>query len=91
MKTKGIETPIEGFAKPVELADRSGDGVDVSLVWLPASGSRAEHIVICVSDRRDGTYFEIDVEPYLALEVFYHPFVYRDFCRTHCQLDQVAV
>ena len=39
---------------------------------------REDKVVVCVRDRRDGAYFEILAEPYLALDVFYHPFAYRD-------------
>jgi len=31
-----------------------------------------------VCDTREGSYFEIPAEPYLALEVFHHPYAYRD-------------
>jgi hypothetical protein len=62
---------------PRELAHRSGDGVDVTLVWV--HDGNAHCIRVCVCDRREGAYFEIDAEPYLALDVFYHPYFYRDF------------
>ena len=65
-----------------ELAHRSSDGIDVTLVQV-ADGRYGrygeEHDVVCVLDRRDGAYFEIPAEPYLALDVCYHPIVYRDF------------
>jgi hypothetical protein len=65
-----------------ELAHRSSDGIDVTLVQV-ADGRYGrygeEHDVVCVLDRRDGAYFEIPAEPYLALDIYYHPFVYRDF------------
>jgi hypothetical protein len=60
-----------------ELAHRSDAGVDVTLVWI-RSGS-ADETRVCVSDLREGAYFEIAAEPYLALDVYYHPFAYRDF------------
>jgi hypothetical protein len=34
--------------------------------------------VVCVRDTREGICFEISTDPYLALEVYYHPFAYRD-------------
>lgn len=62
-----------------ELAHRSSGGMDVTLFWAPARGEdREDKVVVCVRDRRDGAYFEILAEPYLALDVFYHPFAYRD-------------
>ena len=43
------------------------------------AGLGPEEILVCVSDHRDGAYFEIPAEPHLALDVYYHPFAYRDF------------
>jgi hypothetical protein len=60
-----------------ELAHRSSDGMDVTLIWVQSDGE--DQAVVCVSDRREGAYFEIPTERYLALEVYYHPFAYRDF------------
>jgi hypothetical protein len=60
-----------------ELAHRSNDGIDVTLFWVQEGG---EHrAVVCVCDRREGSYFEILAESYLALDIYYHPFAYRDF------------
>jgi hypothetical protein len=61
-----------------ELAHRSGDGVEVTLVWVRGEGD-GDETVVCVSDHREGAYFEIPTEAYLALDVYYHPFAYRDF------------
>ena len=60
-----------------ELAHRSGDGMDVVLVRV--QGGDEDKAVVCVCDWRAGAYFEIPAEPYLALDVYYHPFAYRDF------------
>ena len=60
-----------------ELAHREGDGVDVTLLWVRAD--REDQALVCVYDRREGAYFEIPTERYLALDVYYHPFAYRDF------------
>jgi hypothetical protein len=62
-----------------ELAHRSSDGVDVTLVRLADGRDGEERDVVCVLDRREGAYFEIPAEPYLALDIYNHPFVYRDF------------
>jgi hypothetical protein len=61
-----------------ELAHRSSAGIDVALLWIHREGAAGEALV-CVCDRRDGAYFEISPAPYLALDVYYHPFFYRDF------------
>jgi hypothetical protein len=60
-----------------ELAHRSFDGMDVTLVWVQGAGG--EKAVVCVRDDCRADYFEIPTETYLALDVFYHPFAYRDF------------
>jgi hypothetical protein len=60
-----------------ELAHRSNDGIDVTLLWLEEGGE--DKAVVCVCDRREGAYFEIPAESYLALDIYYHPFAYRDF------------
>ena len=59
-----------------ELANRSSDGLDVTLVWAKRDGR--DEVVVCVTDFREGAYFEIPAEPARALDVYYHPFVYRD-------------
>jgi len=53
-------------------------GLDVTLS-CPANGPNDESMVVCVCDGRDGAYFESTAEPYLALDVYYHQFAYRDF------------
>ena len=60
-----------------ELAHRSSAGIDVSLFWTRANGR--DNAVVSVCDRREGTYFEILADPGRALEVYYHPFAFRDF------------
>jgi hypothetical protein len=60
-----------------ELAHRSSDGIDVTLIWMQSDGE--DQAVVCVCDRREGAYFEIPTHGYLALEVYYHPFAYRDY------------
>jgi hypothetical protein len=67
--------------KRTELARRGGSGIDVTLMWVQANGS--DEAVVCVCDRVNGAYFEIPTEPYRALDVYYHPFAYRN----HSALD----
>jgi hypothetical protein len=59
-----------------ELAHRSSGGLDVTLVWVREGD--ADKAVVWVCDRREGAYFEISTEPCLALDVYYHPFAYRE-------------
>ena len=62
---------------PAELAHRSSLGLDVTLIWVRDGDE--DRAVVCVRDTRDGAYFEIATKPYLALDVYYHPFAYRSF------------
>ena len=71
-----------------ELAHRSSDGVDVTLVW--ARGDGDDKTVVLVSDGRARAYFEIETQPHLALDVYYHPFAYRDFSAVDYVDSQVA-
>ena len=67
----------ESTTTRTELANRSSKGVEVTLVWAKRDG--IDEVVVCVSDRRAGAYFEIPADPGNALDVYYHPFAYRDF------------
>jgi hypothetical protein len=58
-----------------ELANRSCDGLDITLAWTRNHGE--DEVVVCVLDERDGTYFEIQTDPPRALCVYHHPFAYR--------------
>jgi hypothetical protein len=71
-----------------ELAHRSSDGMDVTLIWVQGDGE--DQAVVCVCDRREGAYFEIPTERHLALEVYYHPFAYRDFSTVHYEASRTA-
>jgi hypothetical protein len=81
-------THITQTTKRTELDHRSSDRVDVTLFWVTGDG--ANGIVVCVCDRREGAYFEIPAEPHLALDVFYHPFAYRDFSTVDYEDSRLA-
>jgi hypothetical protein len=49
-----------------------------------------DEAVVCVCDRREGAYFKIPTERYLALEVYYHPFAYRDFSAVDYEDARIA-
>ena len=59
-----------------ELAHRSGDGVDVTLLWV--RNGDADETLVRVTDHREGAYFEIQAKPQLVLDVYHHPFAYRN-------------
>jgi hypothetical protein len=55
-----------------ELAYRSGDGLEVSLLWDP----RDDSLSVCVADTREDARYEIRVADAKPLDVFEHPFAY---------------
>jgi hypothetical protein len=57
-----------------ELAHRTSVDLDVTLAWTPGNN----RLFVCVDDRRLGVSFEIFAAPYRALDVFNHPYAYRD-------------
>jgi hypothetical protein len=67
-----IATPSRtGFE---ELDFRTGDGLQVSLLWERSSN----RLLVAVLDRKQGRYFEIPVrQGQRALDVFRHPFAYH--------------
>jgi hypothetical protein len=59
-----------------ELDHRSGDGIDVWLLWRP----RDDHIFVAVADERTDACFTIEVrEGERPLDVFRHPYAYEDW------------
>ena len=68
---------IQATTTRTELDHRSDQFADVTLVWV--NGVGVDETLVCVRTKEDGAYFEIATEPYLALDVFTHPFAYRDF------------
>jgi hypothetical protein len=57
-----------------ELSRRSNGGIEVVLLWSASTGQ----ITVCVTDQKEGSYFELRPPPELALEVFNHPYAYAD-------------
>jgi hypothetical protein len=57
-----------------ELDARTGDGIEVTLLWNEAEDSTFVH----VTDARTGDEFEIPTSRALAWDVFQHPYAYRD-------------
>lgn len=71
-----------------ELDHWSSESLDVTLMWVTGSG--IDQSVVCVRDKRDGTYFELAAEPYLALDVFYDPLAYEDLTSVRTTDDRLA-
>jgi hypothetical protein len=55
-----------------ELDHRSGDGIDVRLLW----NSRTNRVSLAVEDLRSGEAFVLDVPGSDAREAFTHPYAY---------------
>jgi hypothetical protein len=55
-----------------ELAQRAAGGLEVRLVWSPAT----DELTVCVRDLRCGVYFELRAHRHSALDVYYHPYSY---------------
>lgn len=54
-----------------ELAHRCNDGLEVTLLWRPAT----DELMVRGYDRRSGVRFEFQPERHSALDAFYHPYV----------------
>ena len=66
-----------------ELDHRVSDGIDVRLLWSPEDGD----VFVAVSDARTGDDFTIEVaDRSRALDVFHHPYAYRDHARTSARV-----
>jgi hypothetical protein len=58
--------------EPRELAHRSNDGLEVTLLWHPAR----DRLTVSGSDHRTGARFEICADRHAPLDVYYHPYCY---------------
>jgi hypothetical protein len=55
-----------------ELAYRSGDGIEVSLLWTRLTDA----LTVLVGDLRTGEFFEFSPPRDKGLDAFHHPFAY---------------
>jgi hypothetical protein len=69
-----------------ELSRRSNHGIEVVLLWNETSGL----LTVCVSDQREGVYFELNPSPELALDAFYHPYSYANRSRPYYEDVRLA-
>jgi hypothetical protein len=68
-------TGMTEITKARELDARAGDGIDVRLLWYPAT----EAVTVSVYDARHDHAFELVVDPDEALDAFHHPFAHACF------------
>ena len=55
-----------------ELAHRTGNGIDVALLWTESTNT----VTIAVVDEHSGEELEFDVDGSRALDAFNHPYAY---------------
>lgn len=56
-----------------ELARRTGDGIDVTLLW----DSGTNRVFVLVDDERRSEHFRVAVGNGKALDAYYHPYAYH--------------
>ncbi len=66
------ETTTDKFR---ELARRTGDGIDVTLLWDSGTNS----VFVLVDDERRGERFRVAVGNSNALDAFHHPYAYHRY------------
>jgi len=71
--TTAIFTPLR------ELAHRTADGIDVTLMWDPVD----DRAFVTVVDMTNGVVFDVEVGDESPMQVFHHPYAY-------CDLDVAA-
>ena len=55
-----------------ELAHRTGDGIDICLLWSKSS----DRVTLVIVDARSEEELEFEVDGGSALDAFYHPYAY---------------
>jgi hypothetical protein len=88
---RDIDAPVRSYfettaAAPRELAHRSGDGLEVTLLWFEDTGQ----VAVRVLDSRSVDRFEVRIDPADALDAFHHPFAYATPRRAEAEELQYA-
>jgi hypothetical protein len=68
-----------------ELAHRDTDGISVTLFWH----SGTNRLSVSVYDRRNGDWFEVAAGARNAMDVFEHPYAYRNERRSAAEREPV--
>ena len=79
-----MSTAAHTTEAPLELDHRSGDGLEVWLLWT-AAGNR---LAVRVRDAKLDETFEIEVDHAEALDAFRHPYAYAAIRRTRYVTDR---
>jgi hypothetical protein len=69
-----------------ELSRRCSGGIEVVLLWHQSTG----RVTVCVGDQREGTYFELNPQKHLALDVFNHPYSYAGLSEIYVEDARLA-
>ncbi len=65
-------TQTQSTTQRRELDRRTGDGIVVTLLWDPVTGS----VSVALNDTRADDAYEFEVPPDEALTAFHHPYAY---------------
>jgi hypothetical protein len=75
----GPEMATSAATERRELAHRTGDGIEVTLLWTKSTN----RIAIAVADSHSGEELEFEVDGSRALDAFNHPYAYAAAVRAH--------
>jgi hypothetical protein len=75
----GPEMATSAATERRELAHRTGDGIEVTLLWTKSTNS----VAIAVADTHSGKEFEFEVDGSRALDAFNHPYAYAATVGVH--------
>jgi hypothetical protein len=70
-----------------ELSRRTGDGIDVALMW----NVRTNRVFVEVVDEGTSDSFRIRVDPSVALDAFYHPYAYQSGAASGADVDAAGL
>jgi hypothetical protein len=70
-----------------ELAHRSDEGLEVSLLWNETAGE----LIVTVLDARSGELLDVAAQHENALDVFNHPYAYPALRRFECLKRQARL
>jgi hypothetical protein len=73
----GTEMATSATAERRELAHRTGNGIDVALLWTESTNT----VTIAVVDEHSGDELEFEVDASRALDAFNHPYAYATTVR----------
>jgi hypothetical protein len=78
----GPEMATSAITERRELAHRTGNGIEVTLLWTASTNL----VTIAVADSHSGEELEFDVDGSRALDAFNHPYAYAATHRVRSKL-----